>query len=88
MMTERVVRDFFARDEDEQKLFTEQTWCDACGQADLGMHTPIEYALGDSIFIEGQCNQCNSPVVTELSEDSDDWDESDDEFDDEFDEEE
>jgi len=62
-------RDFFARDKDEQKAFIDTTWCDTCMEADLGMHTPTEYELDGTIFIEGQCKKCGEPVYTELTDD-------------------
>lgn len=66
---QRTVRDFFARDEEEQQAFLLQTWCDNCQAADLGMHTPLEYLLDGTIFVEGTCNKCGEQVFTELTDD-------------------
>jgi hypothetical protein len=68
-MSERIERDFFARDEDEQKAFLEQTWCDSCMEVNLGMREPVEYELNDTVFIEGKCNSCGQLILTELTED-------------------
>ncbi|BBB30069.1 hypothetical protein [Neptunomonas japonica] len=65
----KIKRDFFARDDDEQQAFLSQTWCDNCQAADLGMHTPLEYELDGTIFVEGSCNKCGEQVFTELTED-------------------
>lgn len=66
---EAIERDFYARSEEEQKVFLEQTWCDHCQQTDLGMSEPREYELFGIVFIEGRCNKCGEPVLTELTDD-------------------
>lgn len=68
-MSERIERDFFARDADEQQAFLEQTWCDNCMEANLGMEAPVEYVQNDTIFIEGKCKRCGEVIVTELTDD-------------------
>ncbi|RVU32826.1 hypothetical protein [Neptunomonas marina] len=67
--SERIERDFTARDSEEQQAFLQQTWCDNCQAADLGMHTPIEYEIEGTIFVEGRCSRCGEPVYTELTDD-------------------
>lgn len=67
-MSERIERDFFARDAEEQKAFLEQTWCDTCMEANLGMGEPVEYELNETVFIEGKCNKCGEVIVTELTD--------------------
>ncbi|WP_370278802.1 hypothetical protein [Pontibacterium sp.] len=67
-MSERIERDFFARDAEEQKAFLEQTWCDNCMEANLGMGEPVEYELNDTVFIEGKCSKCGEVIVTELTD--------------------
>ncbi|WP_293265829.1 hypothetical protein [Neptunomonas sp.] len=62
-------RDFLLRDKEEQQAFLEQTWCDKCQEADLGMHTPLEYELDGTIYIEGTCSKCGEQVFTELTDD-------------------
>lgn len=68
MKDNKEMRDFFARDEEEQAAFLSQTWCDHCQQPDLGMHSPQEYQLEGVVYIEGLCNQCKQAVFTELTE--------------------
>lgn len=70
----REERDFFARTEEDQQDFLTQTWCNACMEADLGMKEPQEYELDGVIYIEGKCNKCGEPVVTEIADDSTDGD--------------
>lgn len=72
MSDERIPRDFYARDGEEQAAFLSQTWCQNCMAADLGMTDPEEYAIGDRVYITGSCVQCGEPVTTELIEGDDD----------------
>jgi len=67
-MSERIERDFFARDAEEQKAFLEQTWCDTCMEVNLGMRDPVEYEQNDIVFIEGKCNRCGTVILTELTD--------------------
>ena len=66
---EKIMRDFFAREIEEQKAFLEQTWCDNCQQVNLGMVEPEEYEMNGIIFIEGKCANCNTVILTELTDD-------------------
>ncbi|WP_027857065.1 hypothetical protein [Marinobacterium jannaschii] len=68
-MSERIERDFFQRDPEEQKAFLEQTWCDSCMEVNLGMEEPAEYELKNTVFIEGKCKRCGAVVLTEITED-------------------
>ena len=71
---ERVERDFFARDKEDQDAFLSQTWCNNCMEADLGMVEPQEYELNGVVFVEGKCKKCGEVVVTEIADDSTDGD--------------
>ena len=62
----RVNRDFFANPRTEQEWMLRNTWCDACGKADLGMHSPKEYEEDSRVFVTGKCNVCGSPVTSEI----------------------
>jgi len=66
-MSDRIKRDFYARDEDEQREFLKMTWCNTCMKEDLGMVEPEEYEIEGRIFIDGKCVKCNSTVTTELA---------------------
>lgn len=67
---ERIDRDFFARDAQEQQEFLTKTWCNHCQAADLGMDEPVEYECRGLITIEGRCLRCRQPVYTELTDES------------------
>ncbi|WP_299201558.1 hypothetical protein [uncultured Amphritea sp.] len=69
MKDDRTERDFHARSEEEQQAFLQETWCDNCQEANLGMKNPREYLHKGVIFIEGECERCENVVLTELTED-------------------
>ena len=48
---ERVERDFYAREQEDQEAFLSQTWCNTCMEADLGMKDPKEYEQDGVIFV-------------------------------------
>ena len=75
---ERIERDFFARDKDDQEAFLTQTWCNTCMEVDLGMKEPVEYELNGVVYVEGQCVKCGNSVVTEIADDDTDGDWGDD----------
>jgi hypothetical protein len=58
----RIPRQFTARTLDEQLWMQQNTWCDGCARADLGMKEPFEYEEGKAIYIEGKCVVCGSTV--------------------------
>jgi hypothetical protein len=62
----RIERDFYKRPEVLRKSFEEDTWCDECGEADLGLIEPHEYEEDGKVFIEGKCRQCGGQVVSEI----------------------
>ena len=78
---ERIERDFFARDEEDQQAFLSQTWCNQCMEANLGMVEPVEYELDGVVYVEGKCSKCGDVMVTEIADDSTDgdWGDGDDE---------
>jgi hypothetical protein len=69
---ERIARDFYARDAEEQAAFLANTWCNHCQQVDLGMTDPVEYEFLGRVFVEGKCAVCGEPSITEVVEDEED----------------
>ena len=63
-----IQREFFAGSGSEQEWLRGNTWCDECGEADLGMISPQEYAENGEIFWEGICKRCNQAVRSEITE--------------------
>ena len=54
----QIDRDFRARPEEERAWMLENTWCDRCGKADLGMDSPRENEVDRRIYMEGNCRKC------------------------------
>jgi hypothetical protein len=67
-LNKRIQRDFNKRDDSEKEWFIENTWCDHCLQADLGISNPVEYEIEGKIFIEGNCLKCGKIVISEITE--------------------
>jgi hypothetical protein len=66
----RVQRDFFSRGQPDQDFIRDNTWCDTCDEADIGLLNPVEYDEDGRVFVEGVCARCRSPIVTEIAEHS------------------
>jgi hypothetical protein len=64
----RSERNFLAREGVEQKWILENTWCDTCSKADLGMTSPQEYEEDGRIYVEGNCRICGRQVRSEITE--------------------
>jgi hypothetical protein len=64
----RVSRDFFARNWIDQESICENTWCESCAEADIGLLDPIEYEEDGRILVEGVCAKCRSRIVSEIKE--------------------
>lgn len=60
-------RDFWKRAAWEREWLLQNTWCDVCQEADLGMVEPVEYEEGEAVYVEGKCAICAGPVKTHLS---------------------
>lgn len=69
---ERIERDFYARDAEDQEAFLTQTWCNECGEADLGMTDPVEYEQDGVVLVEGKCKKCGTSILTEIADDDTD----------------
>jgi hypothetical protein len=62
----RIDRDFSARPAWEREWMIDNTWCDVCREADLGIVDPEEYELEGRIFVEGRCKKCGQQVRSEV----------------------
>ncbi|MEP0355084.1 hypothetical protein [Paraglaciecola sp.] len=60
------VLDFCSLDEVERKIFLEDTWCDKCSEADLGMINPELYIEDARKFISGNCAVCGTKCISEI----------------------
>jgi len=67
-MMNRTPRDFNAREQLERQWLIENTWCDQCNAADLGIEEPSEYEENGRNFIEGVCRVCGKRIRSEIEE--------------------
>jgi hypothetical protein len=67
-MTDRIQKNFAARDPAERESLLANTWCGACEQADLGMTDPVEFEDGGDSVLERRCAVCRAPIETLLTE--------------------
>jgi hypothetical protein len=65
---ERIVREFRARPEQERTWMIENSWCEHCQEADLGITDPMEYEEQGQVYLEGHCRRCGSLVRSEIRE--------------------
>lgn len=63
----KIYRDFEARTELEKGWILENTWCDECDEADLGMTAPREYEEDGRIYVEGRCPRCGQRICSEIA---------------------
>ena len=66
----RIQRDFAARSPAEQEWLLQNTWCDGCDEADLGMSAPREYEEDGSVYVQGRCLKCGQVVRSEVFEEA------------------
>ena len=59
-------RNLNARDQFEREWLIQNTWCDHCSIADLGIDEPSEYEEAGRVFIEGVCRRCGNKVKSEI----------------------
>jgi hypothetical protein len=59
-------RDFYDRPQEERSWLENETWCDGCRQADLGLIEPHEYEENGAVFIEGKCRACGGAVASKI----------------------
>jgi hypothetical protein len=61
-------RDFNIRPSDEREWLLQNTWCNFCEKADLGMEILTEYELNGKIYISGFCIACGNEIISEISD--------------------
>jgi hypothetical protein len=64
----RIERSFDARSLEERSWITQNTWCDACEEADLGLRSPREYEDDGRVFVEGECRRCGQIIQSTIIE--------------------
>ena len=52
--------------EKEKEHFLNETWCDKCGKADLGLKEPVMYIENGKTFIKGKCVVCGKSQISQI----------------------
>ncbi|TVP00095.1 hypothetical protein AYI86_07050 [Shewanella algae] len=60
------VLDFNSLDEVLREIYTEDTWCSKCSEADLGITEPELYIENNRKYISGKCKVCGATSVSEI----------------------
>ena len=58
--------DFSSLDEVERTMYLEDTWCEECSEADLGIVNPEMYIEDNRKFISGICKLCGAKCISEI----------------------
>jgi hypothetical protein len=68
-MKDKIVkREFSERDSQDREWHLQNTWCDFCEKADLGMERPTEFELNGKIYLSGFCIICGHEIKSEIIE--------------------
>ena len=60
--------DFNALPKSDKDWFLQETWCDTCDKADLGMKEPELYVENNIKYISGKCIICNTKCISTITE--------------------
>jgi len=58
--------DLSSLDEIERSIYLDETWCDKCSEADLGIDKPELYIENNCKFISGSCTVCGELCISEI----------------------
>src|SRR5689334_12744530 len=62
----RKLRSFLMTSGDGRHWLVEETWCEDCGEADLGIDEPVESEERGARRISGRCAACGAAVRREV----------------------
>lgn len=60
--------DWYTLPESDQTWYLQETWCNTCDKADLGLSDPELYIEGGIKYIDGKCLVCGSICSSTISE--------------------
>ncbi|WP_374963408.1 hypothetical protein [Spongiibacter tropicus] len=52
----------------ERDIYLEDSWCNNCNEADLGIVNPELYTLGGRKYLGGNCKVCGAVCTSEIIE--------------------
>jgi len=61
-------RNFALRPANERRWMLENTWCENCQKADLGMINPTEFEEAGTVVVEGRGRVCASSIRSVVEE--------------------
>ena len=64
----KVNRVFYERQPQDKEWLLQNTWCDFCKKADLGIERPTEFELNGKIYLSGFCLICGNEIKSEIIE--------------------
>ena len=64
----KVNRVFYERQPQDKEWLLQNTWCDFCEKADLGIERPTEIELNGKIYLSGICLICGNEIKSEIIE--------------------
>ena len=64
----REIIDIGSLPEIERDIYLQESWCDKCGKADLGIVNPELYIESGQKYISGNCKVCGAQCVSTIIE--------------------
>ncbi|MDD4994252.1 MAG: hypothetical protein PHR83_18680 [Paludibacter sp.] len=64
----KINREFSERQPQDKEWLAQNTWCDFCKKADLGIEKPTEFELNGKIYLSGFCSKCGNEIKSEIIE--------------------
>jgi len=64
----RINLDFNSLSAVEQDWYLQETWCDVCEKADLGILEPELYMENNQKYVGGKCRVCGTKCVSSIIE--------------------
>ena len=58
--------DFDAQNTTLKQELVSDTWCDKCGESDIGISSPVLFTENGREFVEGKCLICNTACKMEI----------------------
>jgi hypothetical protein len=58
--------DLNSLDDIDRSMYLDDTWCDNCSKADLGIDKPELYIEDNRQFISGYCKICGDHSISEI----------------------
>jgi hypothetical protein len=64
--TMKKILDFNSLSDLDKDFFLNDSWCDKCSEADLGIVEPEFYIENERQYISGKCTKCREVCISEV----------------------